>query len=158
METLQPLINLLVLLTALSLGAERVSNLVKLRNPNLKAKKPTYAEERDREHGIAGRTLLVGVILAVLVKADFFAILAHLDDPWRTLGWVQLSDYRWMRSPATANIGTFLYTLAGSVLTGIALSFGSKFWHDVLGTVYEVRSIARNHGGGAPPLKADPGH
>ena len=35
-ESFQPIINLLVLLTALSVAAERITNLVKLRNPDLR--------------------------------------------------------------------------------------------------------------------------
>jgi hypothetical protein len=69
----------------------------------------------------------------------------HLEQPWETLGWVRLENYRWIRSSATASVASFVYTLGGCVITGVGLGFGSKFWHDLLGTLYEVRSIARNH-------------
>ena len=82
--------------------------------------------------------------MALLVKADFFEILTRLDDPWGTLGWVQLREYHWVRARATEGIGTTFYAMAGCAITGVALGFGSKFWHDVLGAVYEVRSMARN--------------
>jgi hypothetical protein len=166
MDTFQPLINLLVLLTALSIAAERATNLLKLRHPTLRARGGTTSndraeqttardrgekkqgsdreeKERDREYGIAGRAVFVGVALAVFVKADFFEILAHLEDPWRTLGWVQVQGNRWLGAQAMMSWTTLVYALGGSVITGVALGFGTKFWHDVLGTVYEVRSIAR---------------
>jgi type IV secretory pathway VirB2 component (pilin) len=42
-----------------------------------------------------------------------------------------------------------LHALVGTVVTGIALSFGSKFWHDVLDRVYGVRAAARGGQGEA---------
>ena len=142
-ETFQPLINLLVLLTALSVAAERISNLVKLQNSQLRTTKKSEAAEKRRELAIAGRTLWVGIVLAILVKANFFEILTHLDNPWGTLGWVQIQGYQWLRTPATKSLGTFLFALAGSAITGIALGFGSKFWHDILSVIYEVRRMAK---------------
>ena len=141
MESLQPFINLLVMLTALSIVAERATNLLKHRNENLSQKKDKYKDERKREKALTARSILVGIIVAVLMKANFFEILANLDSPWETLGWIQVRD--WTRSPATSDIVPFLYTMSGCVITGLALSFGSKFWHDVIGAVYEMRSIAR---------------
>jgi hypothetical protein len=49
-----------------------------------------------------------------------------------------------LRSPALESLPRFLYTLAGSTLTGISLGFGSKFWHDVLDIVYSTRARIRN--------------
>ena len=144
MDSFQPLINLLVLLTTLSIAAERLTNLFKLRRETLKTRQ-VGDKERDREYAISFSTIWIGILLAILVKASFFEIMNHLDQPWETLGWVRLEDYRWIRSSATAGLASFVYTLGGCVITGIGLGFGSKFWHDLLGTLYEVRSIARNH-------------
>ena len=143
MQSLEPLINLLILMTVLSVAAERVTNLLKLRDERLRLPGENEAKEREREESISTRAALIGVFVAVLVKADLFAIITHLDDPWQTLGWVQMHEHQWVRTVATANLGAFLYTLAGCVLTGAALGFGSKFWHDVLGVVFEVRGMAK---------------
>ena len=159
MESFEPLINLIVVLTVLSVIAERATNLLKLRNQDLRMRKLVEADERVREYAITGRAVMIGIIVAILVKADFFQLVANLDSPWRTLGWVQVYDYHWSRSPATANIGTFLYALAGSVLTGVGLGFGSKFWHGVLGTMIEIRSMARKYReqqAPAPPIPSAP--
>jgi hypothetical protein len=142
-DTFEPLVNLLVVLTALSIAAERVANLLKLRREDLRNKRADDAGETDREYGIAGRTVLVGVILAVLVKADFFEILTNLDSPWTTLGWVQVVEGHWVRTAATANFGTFLYALGGCAITGVGLGFGSQFWHDVLAAVYQVKDAVK---------------
>ena len=144
MDSFDPFVNMLVILTVLSITAERLTNLLKLQNPDLNDRKPDKKEERRREHRISIRTMVVGVLLTILVKANFFEIMSNLQDPWSTLGWVRLDDYRWIRSPATVDLSAFLYTLGGCLVTGLGLGFGSKFWHDLLGTVYELRSLARN--------------
>lgn len=143
MNTFEPLINLIVLLTALSIVAERVTNVLKLRRPKLKARLDGQ-DNPEREAAIALSALGIGVLVALLVKADLFAILKQLDNPWATLGWLQVDKYTWTRTPATATLGNAAHCIAGCVLTGCALGFGSKFWHDTLGAVYEVRNMARN--------------
>ena len=145
MESLEPLINLIVLLTVMSIAAERATNLLKLRHSDLRMRKSSKEEERAREYRISVRSFLVGLILAVLVKADFFEIMLHLDSPWKTLGWVQVHGYTWLRSPATSQLGTIIYALAGCVITGAMLGFGSKFWHDVLDAVYDMRGVVRKY-------------
>ena len=111
METFEPLINLLVLLSVLSIAAERLANAIKLRDPLLREKKQRINEEKERERLIAHRTLAVSILLAVFVKADFFQILAHLEAPWDTLGWAR---------PPSAS--AFLHTILGTVLTGLVVS------------------------------------
>lgn len=50
MTTFEPLINLIVLLTALSVAAERVTNVLKLRHPELRNEKAAAAAELRRDH------------------------------------------------------------------------------------------------------------
>jgi hypothetical protein len=88
----------------------------------------------------------MGILVAVVVKADIFSILTHLEDPWAVLGWVRVTEYQWIRSPALSDPGAFLYALVGCVITGVALGFGSGFWHDVLGAVTEFKAMARKKG------------
>ena len=146
MEAFEPLINLLVVLTVLSVAAERVTNLLKNKNPELKDRSTALSgvKKQERDFRISLRAVVVGTVIAVAVKANFFELLTHLDDPWSTFGWVQVKDHQWFRAAATRGVGNVVYTLVGCVLTGITLGFGSKFWHDILGAVYELRSIARN--------------
>jgi hypothetical protein len=146
MTTFEPFVNLFVMLTILSVTAERVSNIFKFRNPKLRKRTTSSEGERKREGQIQTQTVFIGIVIAVLTKADMFAFLTHLDDPWSTLGWVRVVGSQWHQSPATQNLGAFLYSLGGSILTGFALGFGSKFWHDILSTVFEIRSIARIRG------------
>jgi len=119
MDAFQPLINLLVLLGALSLTAERVTNLIKLRRKELRNKRPTTEGE--------------------LLHADFFQILANVAAPWDTLGWAHMQAGELVRRSALTNWGQGLYALVGSVFMGLALGFGSKFWHDLLDIVFNAR-------------------
>ena len=148
MTTFEPFVNLLIVLTVLSVTAERISNILKFKRPTLRDRQTDRKAERKREGEIQSQTLIIGIAIAVLAKADLFAFLTHLDDPWSTLGWVRVIGTQWFQSPATQSLGTILYSLGGCALTGLALGFGSKFWHDILSTVFELRTIARNQGSG----------
>jgi len=147
MSSLEPFINLLILLTVLSIAAERATNFFKLRNPALRDAARPGAErdkhEKVREHGITVRSLLIGIALAVLVKANLFEILSSIESPWDTLGWFQQVDDKWAPAAAAASLGTAGYALLGSAITGIALGFGSKFWHELLDSVLELRGVAK---------------
>jgi type IV secretory pathway VirB2 component (pilin) len=133
MHAFQPLINLLMLLSALSVAAERIANVVKLGHPDLKhpQRRGSRKREKERERRIAKRVLAVSVLIAVAVKADFFALLSGADAPWDTLGWSR---------SAVRSLPDLVTTIAGTAVTGLALSFGSKFWHDALDLVYGIRT------------------
>jgi hypothetical protein len=133
MATFEPLINLLVLLSALSVAAERLANAIKLGHTDLREKKGNPQEEKARERRIAVRALTASMALAVFMKADFFEILSHLEAPWDTLGWVRPAGDKW-------TLSLFLQALSGTMVTGISLAFGSKFWHDVLDRVHGLRA------------------
>ena len=139
MEAFTPLINLLVLLSVLSVAAERATNVLKLRRPQLRDQQDDPKAEKERELAITQTSLLVSIIVALIVKANLFEILTHLEAPWETLGWVTLEGSQWVRSMAAASASSILYSLGGSALTGIAMGFGSKFWHDMLDVVFNAQ-------------------
>jgi hypothetical protein len=143
MSSLEPLLNLIALLTVLSIAAERASNFLKLGHPALRNDTGTEKGEKEREHRITLRSLLVGVALAILVKANLFEIFMSIDSPWDTLGWFQAAESQWVPAAATASIGTAAYALVGCAITGMALGFGSKFWHEILDGVLELRGITK---------------
>ncbi len=136
MDAFTPLVNLFAILTALSLAAERITNIVKLRSKDLRNK---ARDEKDRERQITNRALLVSLAVALLVKADFFEILSRLDAPWETLGWARMQAGELVRSSAVSGVGRFIYAVTGCLLTGCAMGFGSRFWHDVLGVLLDTR-------------------
>jgi len=150
MDTVQPYVNLLVLLTVLSLIAERATNVLKLRNEKLRTKSEDKGDEKVREEGITRINIAMGIIVAVLVKANLFEIMSNLGAPWETLGWVKITHVQWVRADALSSLGTALYALGGSMVTGIGLGFGSKFWHDILDIVFQLRDLtSRLRQGGA---------
>jgi hypothetical protein len=143
MSSLEPLINLIIVLTVLSVAAERATNLLKLRSKEMRERSPDPDMEKKREQAITWRSILIGIGLAVLMKANLFELLSSLEAPWDTLGWIRMTDAGWIRVPATENLGTTVYAIGGSLLTGLALGFGSKFWHELLDAVLELRGLAR---------------
>jgi hypothetical protein len=146
MGSLEPIINILTVLTVLSVAAERVTNVVKLRrDSSWKAN-----DSRQREFLITWSSALVGIAIAIAMKADLFAMLAHPDAPWSTLGWTQWNGTVWVRHPSVSSVSGVSQALLGSAMTGLSLGFGSTFWHDVLGIVLELRKKVT-----APPAEAE---
>jgi hypothetical protein len=143
-----------MLLTVLSVAAERLTNVLKLRNSKIRSPSASATLEKRREYRIQGRSVIIGMLLAALVKADLFSIIMHLDDPWTTIGWVHVTGGQWFRSYALTSWGAFFYTIGGCALTGIALGFGSKFWHDFLSVVNELRAMAHVRGTGSAAHRA----
>jgi hypothetical protein len=139
MEPFTPLINLLVVLAALSVAAERATNVFKLNRSQLATKAATKEEEKSRERSITQASIAVSIGLALVMKADFFALLGNLNAPWATLGWIRMEGGMLVRADALASVGSAVYAVVGSVLTGFALGFGSKFWHDLLDIVFQTR-------------------
>jgi len=143
MEAFEPLINLLVLFTILSLAAERATNVIKLKSNDLRMRKKDEDGMRKREQKINVRNILVNILFSLVIKANFFEVITHLSDPWKTIGWVQIQDNQWILSPVLDSLGMTLLALVGCLIMGISLGFGSKFWHDILGIVYEIRDMKR---------------
>ena len=73
MTVFQPVVNLLVVLTIFSVIAERLTNVLKLQHHDLRERKSSVTAERVREKGIQSRCVLMGIILAIVLKADVFS-------------------------------------------------------------------------------------
>jgi len=143
MTTIEPYLNLLLLLTVLSIIAERITNILKLRQTKLRVPLDSAAAEKDRERAILGLNVMVGMGVAVITKANIFEILGNLQAPWETLGWVRMQEFFWVKKTASTSIGGILYAVGGSLITGFGLSFGSKFWHETLDAVGKLRGAIR---------------
>lgn len=139
MEPFTPLINLLVVFSALSVAAERATNVFKLNRKQLSTKGKTAEAEKERERGITQASVAISIGLALVMKADFFALLGHINAPWETLGWARMEGGMLVQADALHSVGAAAWAVAGSVITGFALGFGSKFWHDMLDIVFKTR-------------------
>lgn len=128
----QILVSLVVVLLPLSFIAERFSNFFKLILPsngklgfgNLRHKETDAKKEKTRERKIFLLSLLSGEIVAFSLKADLFRI---IEDG--KIGWNHTSDD--------------LLWIVGCIFTGFFLSWGSKFWHDLLGILLEVKNLRK---------------
>jgi len=130
MET-DALIVLLTILFPLSFIAERITNLIKLFIPNgfmglgnVRNREDDPVLEKKRERGIFVISLISGELVAFALKADLFVIINQGSFGWDT----PATGYSWI-------IGCFF--------TGFFLSWGSKFWHDLLGILLEMKNIRR---------------
>jgi hypothetical protein len=52
-----------------------------------------------------------------------------------------------VRSSAVSGVGRFIYAVTGCLLTGCAMGFGSRFWHDVLGVLLDTRKKIKRSAG-----------
>lgn len=141
MET-QALINLGIMLFILSLISERITNFFKLRfrKDDSNTPKPTNSKTSDdktltqkKEKKTLNIALLCGVGTALLVKANLFQMF-HSGKTTFDFAW-SLEDVH--------SFSQISYTILGCILTGIFLSFGSKFWHDVLDLLFQMKKLRR---------------
>lgn len=128
------LISLVVILLPLSFISERLSNLIKLFLPaggwlgigNVKYRETNPVLEKRRERRIFVISLISGEVVAFALRADLFTILNSGKFGWTT----DYPDAGWS-------------WILGCFFTGFFLSWGSKFWHDLLGILLEMKKIRR---------------
>lgn len=158
---LERLASVLSAFVILSLVVEKIADFIKLRNPELRTKTLVTEDkaedkEKTREKRILFRNILVGSCLALFLKADAIQMLIS-GEPGEVLGWENvfffkdeiIQDFAIVNQQYFQNLSfhgntggvifSWFFALVGMFVTGVALSFGSKFWHDVLGIIYEVK-------------------
>lgn len=159
---------LLVMLFILSLITERVANFFKLKLSgtrqtaftkrgvsyyfkfnNTAYKSSNVREEKKREYRVLKINLFFGFVVALAFRADLFQIIDHINEPTAHIGWDSFL-YDWPLNPdwnygtkILYRIGSLLVTVTGCFLVGSFLSFGSKFWHDLLDLILQVKEYRR---------------
>lgn len=135
------IIQLVLILFVLSIICERIANFLKLqfsnkrllllfRVGNTRDRSKDPAEEKRRELRILKLNLCCGILTAVAIRADLITLLQHSANASSVIGWDKNSQ-----------ITTPWYLQAiGFVLTGCFISLGSKFWHDLLDLLLEVKN------------------
>jgi len=91
-------------------------------------------KEQARAYRILKINVWCGIITASILKADLIKILNNVQDAGSTLGWANITSY---------NLRDVLFLIPGIVLTGCFISFGSKFWHDLLDILYQIKNAKR---------------
>lgn len=166
-DMMDNIIALAMILFILSLITERVSNFFKLRlsdskrkskrgslgrflgfnNTAIRAKNPQ--EEKKREFRVLKINLFFGILTALIFRADLLQIIDHINEPASHIGWDSfLKDWPQNESWGNAKqswyrVGSILATFLGCCLTGGFLSFGSKFWHDLIDLLLEIKNARR---------------
>ncbi|HKZ40940.1 MAG TPA: hypothetical protein VJ044_08250 [Candidatus Hodarchaeales archaeon] len=140
----------------LSVVVEKIADFWKLWKAEIRVKEVNKADEKNREKRILSRNITVGIVLALFLKADAVQILVS-GEPSEVVGWervlffnqesvYELSDtnFQYYKDLSCNSTGgrswiAWLFACVGILTTGVSLSFGSKFWHDLLGIIYEVK-------------------
>ncbi len=112
----------------LSVISERITNFIKLnlqsvsgRLGNFRYHESDSDKEKRREQGIINWAIFIGILVAIFTGSDLFYLLDN-GNP---------------RSDNTYDTSFFL----GTFLTGCFLSLGSKFWHDLLDLLLQVKNL-----------------
>jgi hypothetical protein len=131
------LLTLLLILLPLSFISERLSNFIKLYLPskgflsigNIRVKETNQDAEKIRERKILMVSLVAGIIVAFGTKANLFTLIKENA----TLGWQnRLADE------------SIVSAIFGCLFTAFFLSWGSKFWHDLLGILLYVKNVRKS--------------
>lgn len=91
-------------------------------------------KEQARAYRILKINVWCGILVSAILKADLIKIFNNIDDPGKTVGWNNINSYN--------TLDAFLL-VPGIFLTGCFISFGSKFWHDLLDIMLEIKNAKR---------------
>jgi hypothetical protein len=91
--------------------------------------------EGERYFRILKINFLCGFITALIFKADMIMILRNPKNVQNTIGWQHIEKYYF-------GIDYFLL-IFGIALTALFISFGSKFWHDLLDILLQIKNYKR---------------
>lgn len=142
------IIQLTAILFILSMICERMANFLKMKLSdtktslkalgfgNMKVRETDEALEKNREYRILKLNSICGILTALALKADLIGISNHLADPQVAMGWDNLPD--------KISFQYIIQLLIGCSLTGLFISLGSKFWHDLLDTLLYFKNIKKS--------------
>jgi hypothetical protein len=103
------------------------------RNINKKQKGVFPEVDKRVEREVNSLSFVIGLAIALLFRVDLFKMFQE-PDPRNVLFWsdtIHYSDYELI---------AFVFSVC---LTGFFLSFGSKFFHDLLDTLFQVKNLKR---------------
>lgn len=152
-----------VLLFILSLISERIITWFKLyygrlgrwfiffttKEEDLRSIPRNSAEEKRREVKTLGLNITMSIVIAISSKANLFDILSNME-PYSVLGWTCATI-----KLITKNPFSFLKVIFGCILTGFFISLGSKFWHDMLDMLYQIKNYKERLANGKQYVEED---
>lgn len=153
-------IALTIMLFVLSTVSERISNLFKLYLPEglwvfrriglingLRYKYKEIRLEKRRERAIQLIALICGLLIAFVWGIDMVALLTleNKDEALGNfIGYDFLGQKIWRGDDKELKFILVARSMVGIILTGVFLSFGSKFWHDLLGVLFYSKAVRKN--------------
>ncbi|NMH26567.1 S1 family peptidase [Flavobacterium silvaticum] len=149
---LQQTIQLVTILFLMSMVSERVADFLKhylcgspvFRIGDTITKYPEDdSKEKARTYRILKINVWCGIITATILKADLLGMLYNMTEPGKTLGWTNLDAYVKPEEATWLFNYNYLLLALGIAFTGCFISFGSKFWHDLLDLLYEIKNTKR---------------
>jgi hypothetical protein len=132
---IEDIIGAVLVLLILSLITEKAANVLKLNLNRLAIPQNSLLYETRRTRLIQKRTIVIGIIVSILCKTSLFIIF----DPAKKLFWTVEE----LPTGSGFEPLTFAATIFGCILTGLFLSFGSKFFHDLLDLLLEAKNLKR---------------
>lgn len=129
-ETDDVLYTIATILFVLSLISERLANLIKLNWGRLRTRRISPSLEKIREQEVTWLSVACGWIVAILAGADLFHLLADGK---------LISIFE----PSLYENDEYGKALVGVFLSGLFISLGSKFWHDVLDIVLQFSTLKK---------------
>lgn len=120
-------IKITLVLLILSLIVEKITGFVKLYYPSLYGKTFSEDDEKFREKKIQRNSIIIGIIVALLSNANFFKLLGGEEMIY------------WSDDPE----GITIKAILGCLISGIFLSQGSKFFHDLLDTLLYAKKMKK---------------
>ncbi len=148
---LEQIIQLVIILFLLSMVSERIGDFLKHYLNSSKVfnigetidKQKDDLQEKAREYRIMKISVWSGILTAAILKADLIKIFNNITDPGKTLGWKSINDCSCVQCNHCYEGLDYLFLLPGIILTGCFISFGSKFWHDLLDLLYQIKNTKR---------------
>lgn len=120
------LIAVVLQLLILSQITERITNFIKLNTDKIKLKKDNIVDENERKKLIEIRSIIVGILVALICKANIFEMFSDkFAFFWNGKNSISFSN------------------VIGSIICGPFLSVGSQFFHDLLDLLLQVKNLKR---------------
>ncbi len=148
------IIQLVTILFILSLICERVAEFTKnyfcgkkifglfITGDTLTKYSTNSLKEQRRHYRILKINLLIGFITAFLCHASLFDIIRSMKSPGMAIGWPDTFSLEGLGLCGDINCFFSNITfLLGCFFTGAFISLGSKFWHDLLDILLQIKNL-----------------
>lgn len=120
-----------------------IKKLLKIGNTN-KKNTQDKDEETKRYFRILKINFFCGFITAIILHADIISIIEHANNAANTdstLGWDTFSFEILFQKHWYEILGQSVSFFLGCLATGLFISFGSKFWHDLLDLLLYAKNL-----------------